>query len=196
MSVIQSNMQAFQVQLNLADATWMELSEHFQERKLGKGDHLFEAGENVSELFFIVKGLLRFYYLDLEGKEHNKSFAFSGGIVSSITSLVKNQPAPFYIQALSDALIYALPYNKIVAMGEVDSHILKLQCSMLEQLAIKKEQREADFLLLNATQRYEKFLSEFEPIADQIPNYHIASYLGITEVALSRIRKKMGLIGQ
>ena len=62
-----------------------------------------------------------------------------------------------------------------------------------ENLVIKKEKREADFLLLNARQRYEKFLLDYEMIEDVVTNYHIASYLGITDVALSRIRKEMNL---
>ena len=64
---------------------------------------------------------------------------------------------------------------------------------LLEQLAIKKERREADFLLMSATERYEKFLQEYAHIVDSIPNYHIASYLGITEVGLSRIRRQLKL---
>ncbi len=64
---------------------------------------------------------------------------------------------------------------------------------LLEQLAIKKERREADFLLLSATERYQKFLQDYAYIVNSIANYHIASYLGITEVALSRIRSRLKL---
>jgi len=69
-----------------------------------------------------------------------------------------------------------------------------LHLRIFERLIIKKERREADFLLLNAQSRYEKFLDEYSMIESAVQNYHIASYLGITEVTLSRIRKEMGLI--
>jgi CRP-like cAMP-binding protein len=64
---------------------------------------------------------------------------------------------------------------------------------ILERLALKKERREASFLLLSARQRYEEFLLEFGGEAKEIPLKHVAMYLGITDVALSRIRKEMGL---
>jgi len=60
-----------------------------------------------------------------------------------------------------------------------------------ERLAIQKEFREKEFLLDTAETRYRRFLKEFPDLTDRIPQYYIASYLGITDVALSRIRKKM-----
>jgi len=107
---------------------------------LAEGEHLFEAESAIDDIYFVIDGLARFYYLT------DTSWEFS-----------------------------------------------KLAICMLEKLAIKKEQREADFLLLDATARYQKFLTQYADIKDKLANYHITSYLGITEVALSRIRRSLGL---
>lgn len=81
--------------------------------------------------------------------------------------------------------------KKLLELGQEFRQWNDLLLRIYENLVIKKEKRESDFLLLNARERYEKFLDDYSMIEDVVPNYHIASYLGITDVALSRIRKEM-----
>jgi len=144
-------------------------------------------------MYFMTQGLARYYYLTLEGKEFNKSFSVPGNVVSSISSLVLNVPSPFYLQCLSNCSFISIPFKNFSFLTHNNMEFAQLGLRMLERLSIKKEQREADFLLLDATQRYEQFLEEFSNISNQIPNYHIASYLGISEVTLSRIRRSLNL---
>ena len=166
----------------------------FAERTFAAGENVIEAGDRVREINFVVTGLARYYYLTSEGKEFNKSFARTGQVLSSVSSLVSGAPSPFSIQALEPCECLTISYADLEELcnGYREWEILARR--LLEQLAIKKERREADFLLLSASERYTKFLDEFADVADRIPNYHIASYLGITEVALSRIRKRLGFI--
>lgn len=165
----------------------------FEPQSFQAGDHVIEAGESVSKMGFLVTGLARYYYLTREGKEYNKGFALPGQPLTSVIALVTDQPSPFYIQALAPCDCLFMAYEKWVALCEQLPEWALLGKHLLEQLAIKKERREADFLLLSAQERYEKFLIEYQEIADRLPNYHIASYLGITEVGLSRIRRRLGL---
>lgn len=176
------------------DSNWSAAERLFCFRCFAPGEHIIEAGELVTELGFLLAGLARYYYLTPEGKEFNKSFVQAGQVVSSVSSLVAGKPAPFYIQALESCECLFLGYEKLCALCETDRNWERLARCLLEQLVIKKEGREADFLLLSAPERYEKFLVEYADVAARIPNYHIASYLGITEVALSRIRKRLGLV--
>jgi CRP-like cAMP-binding protein len=173
--------------------SWSAATEHFIHRQYQAGEHMIEAGQVVTRIGFLVNGLARYYYITREGKEFNKSFALPGQPLTSVISLVTGQPSPFFIQALEVCDGLFLAYDVLAALSDRHREWERLGRRLLEQLAIKKERREADFLLRSPQACYQNFLSEYGEIADRIPNYHIASYLGITEVALSRIRRRLGL---
>ncbi|NQY94855.1 MAG: Crp/Fnr family transcriptional regulator [Campylobacteraceae bacterium] len=177
----------------ISQKSWEEIKPFFKTITLKEGQHLIQAEDKVEHMYFMTQGLARYYYLTIEGKEFNKSFSVSGNVVSSISSLVLNVPSPFYLQCLTPCSFIQVPFKDFSALTHKNMEFAQLGLRMLERLSIKKEQREADFLLLDATQRYEVFLDEFSRIKDQIPNYHIASYLGISEVTLSRIRRALNL---
>ncbi|MCH9813668.1 MAG: Crp/Fnr family transcriptional regulator [Epsilonproteobacteria bacterium] len=154
---------------------------------------IISAGDKVKNICFISSGLVRFYYLTENGKDFNKSFASQGEIISSISSLITDEASPFFVETLLPTECFCISYDDFVLLTESHVEWNRLAMKLLEFLALKKEKREADFLLLSAQKRYEGFLYELAHLEKKIPNYHIASYLGITEVALSRIRKRLGL---
>jgi CRP-like cAMP-binding protein len=162
-------------------------------RRYQAGEWVVEAGQPVGRIGFLVEGLARYYYLTREGREFNKSFALPGQPLTSVIALVTGQPSPFFIQALDACECFFLGYDALVTLCDQHREWERLARHLLEQLAIKKERREADFLLRSPQERYLQFLKEFGDVANRVPNYHIASYLGITEVALSRIRRRLGL---
>jgi CRP-like cAMP-binding protein len=177
----------------LSETSWSAAAGQFVYRRYQAGEYVIEAGQSVSRIGFLVEGLARYYYLTREGKEFNKGFAQPGHPLTSVIALVTGQPSPFYIQALDACECLFLDYEALAALCDQHREWERLARHLLEQLAIKKERREADFLLRSPQERYQQFLKEFEEVADRVPNYHIASYLGITEVALSRIRRRLGL---
>lgn len=171
---------------------WDISKEYFHTKTLKKGEHLFYIDDEVEDFYFLIEGLARYYYLTFDGKEFNKSFAEKQGhLLSSISSVSHGTGSPFSVEVLSDFTTLYISYKNLLALGEKYKEWNDLLLRIYENLVIKKEKREADFLLLNARQRYEKFLEDYSMIEDAVPNYHIASYLGITDVALSRIRKEM-----
>jgi CRP-like cAMP-binding protein len=173
---------------------WNQSKEYFHLKSLKKGENLFLMEDKVDDFYFLIEGLARYYYLTIDGKEFNKSFAEKEGhLLSSISSVTKGSGSPFSIEVLSDFRTLYISYKDLLDLGKKYIEWNNLLLRIYENLIIKKEKREADFLLLDARQRYEKFLSDYEMISDVVPNYHIASYLGITDVALSRIRKEMKL---
>lgn len=177
----------------IGPASWSAAADNFVHRHYGAGEHVIEAGQAVTHIGFLVTGLARYYYITREGKEFNKSFALPGQPLTSVIALVTGQPSPFFIQTLDACDCLFLAYEALAALCDRYREWERLGRRLLEQLAIKKERREADFLLRSPQVCYQNFLSEYGEIADRIPNYHIASYLGITEVALSRIRRRLGL---
>lgn len=177
----------------LPEEAWSTAERLFIPHHFAAGEHVIEAGSSVSALFFITSGVARYYYLDARGREFNKSFSSVGQVLSSVSSLVAGTPAPFSIQALSPTDCLAIPYDAFLALAEGHTFWSRVRIHLLEQLVIKKERREADFLLLSPAERYQQFLRDYAPIAASVSNYHIASYIGITEVGLSRIRRRLGL---
>ena len=179
----------------LSQNVWNDAKSYFRLKTLPKGAHLFDIGDKVTEFYFLVEGLARYYYISENGKEFNKSFAEKPGhLLSSISSVsMKEEVSPFCVETLSEFTVLYISYEDFRALGARHREWNDLMLRIYERLIVKKERREADFLLLSAKERYLKFLSDYSMIESAVANYHIASYLGITEVALSRIRKEMKL---
>jgi len=170
---------------------WEYFAGQLEERVYGSGQTLLQAGDRAREFYFVVNGLLRYYYLTPAGKEFNKAFAKEDDFAGSIGGLISGAPSRFSIEAMEYTRVIVLPVELII--GGYDRHRSweRLGRRLAEGVALKKELREAEFLLDPAEARYLRFLKEFAEISERIPQYHIASYLGITEVSLSRIRGKL-----
>ena len=178
----------------ISEDIWQDAKPYFKTKTVRKGEHLFRIEDDVKDFYFLTSGLARYYYPTEDGKEFNKSFAQTQGhLISSISSVTKQEKSPYSVEVLSDFTALYISYEDWLSLGDKYNSWNKLTLKIYEYLIIKKEKRESDFLLLSATQRYEKFIKEYSMILNIVPNYHIASYLGITEVALSRIRKEMNL---
>lgn len=179
----------------LSQSSWNEVKPYFSLKTFPKGAHLFDIGDTVKDFYFLVEGLARYYYISDSGKEFNKSFAEKPGhLLSSISSVsMQDEVSPFCVETLSDFTVLCISYKDFRKLSAKHQEWNDLLLRIYERLIVKKERREADFLLLSAKERYLKFLKDYSMIEQAVANYHIASYLGITEVALSRIRKEMKL---
>jgi len=171
------------------DDEWEFFVGQLVERNYQKEQILLSAGEIVSDFYFIIKGLVRYFYLTDEGKEFNKAFAKEADFAGSISGIVSDLPSRFFIQAIENTKVLVLPTSLIKEGYERHPSWERLGRRLAERIALQKELREAAFLLDSAETRYHHFLQDFPDISSRIPQYHIASYLGITEVSLSRIRK-------
>ncbi|GAE29654.1 Crp/Fnr family transcriptional regulator [Halalkalibacter hemicellulosilyticus] len=160
-------------------------------QRIDKSKHFVIASETPESIGFCLNGLFRFYYTTLEGTEYNKSFCIKGEFVTSYSALLQQSPSPFSIQAITNSELIVFPYKSFKVLYERHPCWERLGRIIAEQLYIKKEKREHELLTLSAEERYKVFLQQFAEMANQIPQYQIASYLGITPVALSRIRKRL-----
>lgn len=169
---------------------WEQFSAILRERHIEKNDYFIRAGQVPPEFGFVASGLMRLYYLTEEGNEFTKAFCLENSFVTSYSALLLNKPSGLFIQALENTVLlvgdfdeFRKLYNKHICWQELGRKIA-------ENLFIKKEERESPLLLDSAEIRYTKFLKEYPLLDKRIPQYHIASYLGITPVALSRIRAR------
>lgn len=158
---------------------------------LEKGDHFVQSGQKPNSIGFVVSGILRLYYINNIGEEFNKSFCVEGDFVASYSALLQNKESRLSVQALENTSLLEIAYSKYVELLKNHPSWQVLGRILAENLFIKKEQKESQFLLDSAETRYLEFLKEYPYLERRIKQYHIASYLGITPVALSRIRAKL-----
>ena len=155
--------------------------------------HIIDAGDEVQHSYFIISGIARYFYINNEGKEYNKSFIKDGDVLMSFSAFLLQLPSEYFIESLSELKTVKISHEDLKTLTKDSSEWYQLYVFFLEKVLMKKVQRESDLLLLNAKQRYLKFLNAFQEMEDKIPNYHIASYLGITDVRLSNIRRELNL---
>jgi CRP-like cAMP-binding protein len=125
------------------------------------------------------------------GKEHNKNFFLPISVVASLTALINDEPSLFTFEALTECEIYEVDYAKILSLCEKNPAVNKLYTRVLEEVYVKYEKRLVELISLEAKERYLELRKQVPDVDELIPQYHIASYLGITPVQLSRIRKKI-----
>ncbi|GGK15796.1 cAMP-binding protein [Yeosuana aromativorans] len=155
--------------------------------KLKKKDFLIKEGETCSFIGFIKAGVLRSYILK-DGNEFNIDFYLPDSLVSSYTSFLTQTPSVGNIQALSESEIYIInlsDYNKLL---KLNTEYYKFGKYVSDVLFIRKCKREASLLMDSANDRYKFLLTLFPQIEQLVPQYHIASYLGIKPESLSRIK--------
>jgi CRP-like cAMP-binding protein len=152
-------------------------------RKVYKGDYLLRKGDLIKKSFFVKSGCLRSYTLDEKGKEHIYMFGPEGWLVSDIEAQVKDKPAELYIDAIEDSEVEVIDHSifSIVAPTPKEFARLTKRISVLQKRII---------LLMSATlqERYLDFVKTYPNIVQRVPQKMVASCLGVTPEALSKIR--------
>lgn len=176
---------------NLPSETWLLLATHTTEIELKKNDYFVKEGEVSREIGVLTKGIVRSFYITEDGKEYNKTLFAAPNIIGSYVSLITGQANRLPQQALTDCNVTKIPFSIIEKLSEEHIGMERLRRKIAEQFFVLKEKRELEMALLQAEERYLIFRKEFPEAELMIPQYHIASYLGISATQLSRIRKKM-----
>lgn len=168
-----------------------ELISISQKDTIRANEYFIREGEIPKKFAFAFSGLFRYVYINHKGHEFTKGIITENSFISSYSAMVSKSPSHFFIEALEDAEILKIPYEKWLTLLETDIFWFKFLLGFIEKGFGIKEKRERDLLLLNAETRYLNFMSEFPGMDKRISQTIIASYLGIQPESLSRIRKNI-----
>lgn len=175
--------------ITLTDEEKNRLPEFFRHKKIARKRYLLEEGEICKADYFVIKGSLRQYEVDNEGRENVVQFALEDWWIGDLYSMFTNTPSIYNIDALEDSEVLALdPAQQEQLFTAIPQ--MNVYWRIIMQQAFIALQRRVLFLQKPLEDRYQDFLKRYAYFEQRIPQHQIASYLGITKESLSRIRNK------
>jgi CRP-like cAMP-binding protein len=159
----------------------------FESYTLRAGEFFLQVGEVCRYVGFVNQGLLRYYVLD-DGEEHTYDFSPENTFTCNYESFLNGSPSTRFIQAVEDTKLLRISYDNLQRLYEELKHGQKFGRLVAEQLFVSHLQKLTSFYRETADQRYDNFLRLFPGLVDRVPQYVVASYVGIKPQSLSRIR--------
>lgn len=163
----------------------MELS---KKKVFKKGELILRMGEPMSKVYFIIKGIARSYYIDMQGNDVTKSFIKEYDFCIG-ESLFSNTISEEGFEALEDIVALEFEAKKLKEYLLSEKLLTDIYIKKLEKTIIYKMNRENGFQIKSATERYLEFKRSYYEIENRVNQSCIASYLGVSPVSLSRIRR-------
>jgi CRP-like cAMP-binding protein len=157
-------------------------------RIVPKGEVLIRQGQVVKKTYFVTDGCIRSYCIDKNGKEHTLQFAIKDWWISDFIAIYNNELATLTVECITDSTIIEFNAKELDGIHSLFPEFEAFQRKNLERHVVSLHKRILNQLQLTAKERYDLFLKKYRDIEQYTPNYHIASYLGITQQSLSRIR--------
>jgi CRP/FNR family transcriptional regulator, anaerobic regulatory protein len=171
----------------LSDSLEDELKNLFEPKEFSKGDLLFKQGEICQHLFYIEKGLVRVYYYSDSGKEITAWFSAESTLVTAIDSFYYHRPTRDYCEVLEDSVILPINFSELDLILNSEKGA-RLAFYILYEITRKMTEYISSIKFQSAEERYRALIKENPGIQQRTSLGHIASYLGITQETLSRIR--------
>lgn len=169
---------------------WLKLEAISTIKMVPKNTQLLRVGEVANALGLLVTGSVRMFYLDDEGKEFNHAFMFEGSVFAGYPSLATNTPSKFVIETMEETTYLSIPYKEFLPFYDRHPAWDRLGRKALEMNYLDKLEREAILLTGDALSKYERAIKLYPQLEERIPQYHIATFIGVTASALNRILKK------
>ena len=154
-----------------------------------KNDCLVTEGKICRHLYFLERGALRGFY-NLDGKDITHWFAFEDDFVTSFHSFITQEPAVENIQLLEGSILWSISKDSLTKLMNQYQEIERLVRIVYEKYYIRLEERFVNAQFKSASERYQSLLMQSPHIIERVPLGYIASYLGISQETLSRIRSR------
>lgn len=178
------------IQRRILDEEWVFFVSKLSRKEFPKKHILLETGQVEDYLSFVETGIIRYYLPKLEN-DLTFNFVFENSFTSGYDSFQTRSPSVYQIQTLTKTILWRITYSDLQTIySETEvGNLIGRQAS--EDLYLKKTKRELSLLNESAEQRYLNLFTEQPHLLQQIPLKYIASYIGVTPQALSRIRRRI-----
>ncbi|WP_138434215.1 Crp/Fnr family transcriptional regulator [Winogradskyella algicola] len=176
--------------VSLTESDIEALTKIIEIRELNKKEFLFQPGETSNSMNFIAKGCMRSYYLDENAQEHTLQLGIEEWWINDLYSYLSRKKSRMYVQALESTILVQLPRLKLEQLYlEVPaiSHFFRIK---IQSAYVAIQERVIDSMSDESYDRYKDFIKSYRDIEQRVPQYIIASYLGVTPEFLSYLRKK------
>lgn len=183
-------LQNFLIEKYRFSATDYGLLSKFELIFVEKYDILINAGSPCQYAYFICEGCLRNYFFDERGEEKTRYIAFDNKFVSAFASFINQKPSTEYVQALEKSTLLRIKRNDFYELVENNTTFAKLYRHSLEQAHVFATWRIETMINMNAKERYENLLHEMPEVILKLSNKVVASFLGITQESLSRLKRR------
>ena len=172
----------------LSHANYDLLHSYMTEHKKLKSEVLIHKGEVHHSVYFIKSGAIRSYYINNDGKDVTLWFGFEGDIAASLGNFIHSKPSLENIELLEDSVVLKISKSKLLELYATNLELANFGRMLAEYTLLEMEQQILLIHFTDAKSRYLSLVNKFPQILQRVKLGHIASYLGITQVTLSRIR--------
>jgi CRP-like cAMP-binding protein len=159
------------------------------EHRIKKDAFYQEAGKTPKQFAFLADGVFRISYFNDKGDEITKYFLDENHFVVDLNSYNQNKPSPEYIQAVTDCIYITLSKEAMIDLSVTVAAWDEIMNKIISKALIEKVSKISVMMAEDAKERYLNFFNRFPKLANRIPLSYLASYLGITQSSLSRIRR-------
>ncbi|WP_374166063.1 Crp/Fnr family transcriptional regulator [Arcticibacter sp. MXS-1] len=174
----------------LSDEEALELQSAFKRVAIRKRQFVVQPGFPVPYRYYVVDGSLRAYVVNEEGQEHTISFAVEDWWITDYNGYIYQQNATMFVVALEDSVALRLEFSKEQELKARNPKFETFFRIIAERGLAYQQRRVINNLTLSAEQRYQDFLDKYPLIARRLPQYALASFLGMTTEYLSRLRRR------
>lgn len=171
------------------------LSDHIKIRNYLKGQYILQQGDVCQYENFIISGCAKTFFIDREGNEHVVMFAIENWWTADLGSFITQEPADYHIQCLEKTTVAQFSYNSLEHLYKEIPKLERFFRIIIQRAFVASQKRVIRNLSLPAKERYLIFRELYPDIEQRVPQYLIASYLGITKQFLSKIRTELILEG-
>ncbi|CAM1372353.1 Crp/Fnr family transcriptional regulator [Tenacibaculum xiamenense] len=175
---------------DISDKDWLLFSSKLKRITFKKKELILSTGETESYLSFIEQGLVRFFIPKVEN-DMTFAFVFENNFMSAYDSFLTKLPSQYCIQALTPTTLYRLTFDDLEKIYQNTNIGNEIGRKCAEELFLIKSKRELSLLNSSAEERYLNLFKERPELIKEIPLKYIASYIGVTPQALSRIRRRI-----
>jgi len=176
---------------SIENNTHLPLLQFATSKVIAASEIYIPEGKIFKKIFYIKKGLLRIFFVTESGEEKTFFFRWEGQIAAIPECIFDNQPTRQTWQALEDCELMEIDFDIVEKLSENNISFIKTRMGLAEKMFLEALKRVESFVLDKPEERYQKLIIQNPEIIKRVADKHIASFIGVTPVSLSRIRKRL-----